>query len=385
MMRLTASAILVAILTLGACATPDAHDILAEVAATSELRPERTERVFIATTRAPAKRPAQVFGRDRSQHLTFAYADIAVPPDRSLGEQPRPRSGKPDPRKHFVPRQVGVYQQERAFEEALRADVRRAGGRALIFVHGYNNHFDDSVYRLAQLVEDSRFRGTPVLFSWASAGRVLDYVYDNNSASAAREELEETMRLLVRAGATTIDLVAHSMGTWIAVEALRQLAIAGSASLEGRLGDVVLASPDIDIDVFKSQMLRIGKPKRPYFVLVSGDDKALRLSSLIAGQSPRVGEYSDARELADYGVVVVNMSQLAAGDRLNHAKFAENPLIVRLLGRQLSDPSAFEGSSSDIGDAIGLVARGLGRAVGSAAELVITAPGTIVRVAVRGE
>lgn len=384
MMRLTASAILVACLTLGACANPDAHNILAEAAAYGERQARQTERIHIATTRAPAGRAGDVFGRERAQQLSFAYADIAVPPRRKLGEKARPASGKPDPDRHFVATRVGLYGEARGFEDTVRASLKRSGGRTLVFVHGYNNHFDDSVYRLAQLVADAGFGGTAVLFSWASAGRTLDYIYDRDSASTAREELEETLRLLARAGATSIDLVAHSMGNWIAVEALRQLAIAGEPDLRGRLGEVVLASPDIDIDVFKSQMRRIGKPKRPYFVLVSGDDRALRLSSLIAGQSPRVGEYADARALADYGVVVVNMSDLKAGDRLNHAKFADNPLIVRLLGRQLADPNAFAGSSSDISDAIGLVARGLGRAVGSATELVITAPGSILRVAVGG-
>ncbi|MBN9034517.1 MAG: alpha/beta hydrolase [Rhizobiales bacterium] len=383
-MRLNAGAVLLFCLALAACAGPGAHDILTDAARAGAVQAQRSQRVYIATTRQPAQRPAEVFGPDRSQQLSFAYANISVPPDRQLGARARPASGKPDPRIHLVATSVGLYRDAHGFEDAVRADLKRSGGRALVFVHGYNNHFDDSVYRLAQLAEDARFTGTAVLFSWASAGRVLDYVYDNNSASAAREELEETMRMLARNGATRIDLVAHSMGTWIAVEALRQLAIAGNPDLGGRLGDVVLASPDIDIDVFKSQMLRIGKPKRPYFVLVSGDDKALRLSSLIAGQSPRVGEYADARDLADYGVIVVNMSDLKAGDRLNHAKFADNPLIVRLLGKQLADPNAFEGTSTDVSDAISLVARGLGRAVGSAAELVITAPGSILKVAVGG-
>jgi esterase/lipase superfamily enzyme len=384
-MRLHAGAIVLLCLALAACAGPGAHDILTDAARAGEVRTQQSQRVYIATTRQPAQRAAQVFGPDRSQQLSFAYADISVPPDRQLGARARPASGrKPDPRIHLVATGVGLYRDARGFEDAVRADLKRSGGRALVFVHGYNNHFDDSVYRLAQLAEDARFTGTAVLFSWASAGRVLDYVYDNNSASAAREELEQTMRMLARNGATRIDLVAHSMGTWIAVEALRQLAIAGDPDLGGRLGDVVLASPDIDIDVFKSQMLRIGKPKRRYFVLVSGDDKALRLSSPIAGQSPRDGEYASARDLADYGVIVVNVSDLEASDRLNHAKFADNPLLVRLLGKQLADPNAFEGSDTDVSDAIGLVARGLGRAVGSAAELVITAPGTILRVAVGG-
>jgi len=383
-MRLNGAAVLFLCLVLGACAGPGAHDILTDAARAGEFRTERLQRVYIATTRQPAQRAAEVFGPARSQMLSFAYADVSVPPGREIGARARPRSGRPDPRIHLIATEVGIYRDAPGFAEAVRADLKRSGGRAMVFVHGYNNHFDESVYRVAQLAEDAGFNGTAVLFGWASAGRVLDYVYDNNSATAAREELEETMRVLARNGASRIDLVAHSMGTWIAMEALRQLAISGDADLGGKLGDVVLASPDIDIDVFKSQMLRIGKPKQRYYVVVSGDDKALRLSSFIAGANPRVGEYADARDLADYGVIVVNVSAFKAGDRLNHAKFATHPLLVRLLGTQLNDPDAFQGSSTDISEAIGLLARGLGRAVGSAAELVVTAPGTVVKVAVGG-
>ena len=145
---------------------------------------------------------------------------------------------------------------------------------------------------------------------------------------------------------------------------------------------MILASPDIDVDVFRSQMLRIGKPKRPFFVLLSDDDQALRLSSIIAGQSPRVGAYADAEDLAALGVIVVDMTGLKAGDKRNHTKFANNPLLVRLLGAQLADPDAFTGSRTDIADAIGAVSHGLGRAVGTAAELVITAPSEVLRVPV---
>jgi len=44
----------------------------------------------------------------------------------------------------------------------------------------------------------------------------------------------------------------------------------------------VLAAPDIDIDVFKSEMRRFGKPRKPFFIIVSRDDKALRFSDFIA-------------------------------------------------------------------------------------------------------
>ena len=133
----------------------------------------------------------------------------------------------------------------------------------MVFVHGYNTGFDNAVYRVTQIAHDSGYSGTPVLFSWASGGKTTDYVYDKESASVARDQLEATLRLLAQSGARRIDIVAHSMGTWVTMEALRQLAITGDRDLGGKLGDVVLASPDIDVDVFKSQMRRYGKPTKP--------------------------------------------------------------------------------------------------------------------------
>jgi esterase/lipase superfamily enzyme len=221
-----------------------------------------------------------------------------------------------------------------------------------------------------------------VLFTWASAGRTLDYVYDQNSATAARDALEETLRAVADAGATRIDIIAHSMGNWVTLEALRQLAISGDRDIDGRLGDVVLASPDVDVDVFKSQMRRYGKPDKPFFVLLSRDDRALELSSLIAGNRPRLGGYADEAEIASYGVIVANLSGLEAGDPLNHTKFADNPLLVRLLGERLAEDDLLQSSERDVTDRVQTLARGLGQTITSAAEIVITTPVEVVRIAV---
>jgi esterase/lipase superfamily enzyme len=124
------------------------------------------------------------------------------------------------------------------------------------------------------------------------------------------------------------------------METLRQLAITGDRDLGGKLGDVVLASPDIDVDVFRSQMRRYGKPNRPFFLMLSADDRALRLSGILAGNK-RVGDYQNASDLAELGVVVVDLSKEKAGDSLNHTKFADNPTLVKLLGQRLREDDGY--------------------------------------------
>ena len=175
-------------------------------------------------------------------------------------------------------------------------------------------------------------------------------------------------------GIKSIDIIAHSMGNWLAMETLRQLAIAGNRDLGGKLGYVLLASPDIDVDIFRKQMERYGKPDRPFVVLLSNDDKALRISSLIAGKEARVGDYSNAKELASLGVTVVDLSATAGGDKLNHAKFADNPVLVQLLGERLRMPESLEPTPQQANERVNELAGGLGQA----ASVIITTPLRII-------
>ena len=238
------------------------------------------------------------------------------------------------------------------------------------------------MYRLTQIAHDAGYKGTPILFTWASAGRTIDYVYDNNSAHAARYALEETLRLVARSGARRVDIVAHSMGNWVTMEALRQLAITDDRDLDDKLGDVVLASPDIDVDVFKTPMRRYGKPDKPFYVFTSANDRALNISGLIAGQRPRVGDYSDAEDIANLGIVVADLSAVKVEGRLNHTKFADNPMLVQMLGERLNTDDRAGPAGDEITQRVNSFAQGLGQTFASAAEIIVTTPVNVVRVAV---
>ena len=52
-----------------------------------------------------------------------------------------------------------------------------------MLVHGYNNGFDDALYRTAQVAYDLKFDGAPFLYSWPSGSGITSYPYDRDSAS----------------------------------------------------------------------------------------------------------------------------------------------------------------------------------------------------------
>jgi esterase/lipase superfamily enzyme len=105
-------------------------------------------------------------------------------------------------------------------------------------------------------------------------------------------------------------------------------------------------------------MRRYGKPDRPFFLMLSSDDRALKLSGIIAGNRPRVGDYGDAADLAEYGVVVVDLSKEKGVDRLNHTKFADNPELVKLLGQRLREDDGYA-SDREVTDRINMLNQGM--------------------------
>lgn len=377
-------AITVALLVAG-CAG-NTHDLLNKTTVTvpaSDIA--ATHEIFVATTRQKAtKDPRQVFDGDRSLTTSYARVDVTVPKVHQVGNIERTNgSANSNPAKDFTAKDVTYYEGAPQFAKAVGADIAMRGDRALVFVHGFNNGFDDGIYRLTQIAHDTKYPGTPVLFSWASSAKTTGYIYDKDSSTAARDDLEATLRMLAKTKVKSIDIIAHSMGTWLTMEALRQLAIAGDRDLGGKLGYVILASPDIDVDVFKKQMMRYGKPDKPFAVLLSGDDRALKISSLISGDKPRVGDYGNAADLASYGVSVVDLTKTKGGEGgLNHAKFADNPFLVQLLGDRLRTPAglAADEDPAQLND----IGQGIGKAVGSVAEIVITTPFKVLTIATGG-
>jgi esterase/lipase superfamily enzyme len=282
--------------------------------------------ILVATTRERDSRPGTYFGGERAQSVSYATVTVAVPPRHVPGNIEWPSRAPGNPETDFVVRDAAYLDSEKQFVKTLNAQLAmRPPGkrRVFVFIHGYNTMFAEGLYRFTQIVDDADAPAVPVLFTWASRGHVTDYVYDSNSATAARDELEHTLRLVFASNAEEVNILAHSMGNWVTVEALRQIKISAKLPPMNKLGAVVLAAPDIDIDVFKSQMRRFGKPRKPFFLIVSHDDKALRFSDFIAGGKARLGSYTNDAELTALGAVVIDLTDVKSTDRSNHAKFAQ--------------------------------------------------------------
>ncbi|MEO1701568.1 MAG: alpha/beta hydrolase [Pseudomonadota bacterium] len=289
-------------------------------------------RILIATTRAPSDDPREFFSGERASSLSLGYVDVGVPPQRSIGEITRPPEGPPNPETDFVVSTPVMYQQGAELNKIIRDQFGNRSGRsntALVFVHGYNTNFSSAVLRISQFVHDTGYTGIPILFSWASRAKTVDYVYDLNSALQSRYYLSRFNRELGETDVDHIAVFAHSMGNMAALESLRILEDEQDATFWDKLHGVVMASPDVDIDLFTEYLRRMPRTRNVLRVFVSGDDRALRVSQRIAGGQSRVGA-TDAQYLSALGIRVIDLSDIETNERLNHSKFADSPEVIRL-------------------------------------------------------
>ncbi|NKM26714.1 alpha/beta hydrolase [Rhizobium laguerreae] len=336
--------------------------------------------LLVATTRAADDNPAVLFSGERGTGLAVDAVDVSIPPEanRKVGQVQWPSRLPADPLRDFVTVSVDPLEGERAGETWLKTHMPKSR-RVLVFVHGFNNRYEDAVYRFAQIVHDSHADVAPVVFTWPSRGSIFDYNYDKESTNYSRDALEELLtRTAANPAVSDITIMAHSMGTWLTVEALRQMAIR-NGHVAPKINNVILASPDLDVDVFGRQFASLGKERPHFTIFVSQDDRALALSRRISGNVDRLGQIDPSAEpyrskLEAAGITVLDLTKLKGGDRLNHGKFAESPEVVKLIGDRLIAGQTITDSNVGLGEAVGAVAMGAAQTAGSAVSVAVSTP-----------
>ena len=167
-----------------------------------------------------------------------------------------------------------------------------------------------------------------VHFAWPSAASTLAYVADRESALYSRDALETTIDTLGRSNATRMDLVGHSMGAFLLMDTLRLMARTENDAFFRKVNAVILISPDIDIDVFRKEAEPVLARGVKIYVLVSKDDRALRISARLRGEQSRLGSIKSADELGGLPVTVIDLSAVESPDALGHFKPGTSPSVI---------------------------------------------------------
>lgn len=305
--------------------------------------------VFVGTTRI--EEADGTFGIRRSSDLQLLELNISIPPSRAAGTISDGQK-RPNPQKDFAIAARTDLGSPLSFQKRLRRLFARGPSltrEVTVFVHGYNNSFSDAAFRIAQLSEDLDLPGAAVTYAWPSRGHPLGYEYDSDSVLFARDGLQKLLETIHDSGVERIVVIAHSVGGHLLMETLRQIELSQPGWTERNLSGVILFSPDLDTDVFRSQTNAFQKLPQPFIIFSSQSDNFLRLSAGLRWEKERLGSLKDVSKFADLPIDFIDVSAFTDGEAGNHFVVGTSPTLLSLLrSAERLDKSFLAGKTSSI-------------------------------------
>lgn len=217
--------------------------------------------------------------------------------------------------------------QQQEFLDAIRA----ANSDVVLFVHGFNYSFEDSLQIALRMVQRTGVQAIPVAYSWPSQNKISAYGVDYDRNEWTIEHLQDLIQEIVAAlpEGKVLHIVAHSMGNRAVLAALSR-----SKLPQQKLGQLIMIAPDVDSEIFKDLVMRAG-PFQQKTLYVSNHDWALRAAGWLRPGAYRAG---DARRqyVVIKGVDTVDMSPLPAG-RVGHSVYDYSQSMFDDLGGVLND------------------------------------------------
>lgn len=301
--------------------------------------------VFYGTDRARTENAERIdYGSDRGKRLQLGHALVTVPKIHQVPQIERPWVYRipftqiviwqeaEDPRKHFTIKEIRELG-EQEFLELVRkrlAESMAYKNHALVFVHGFNTSFQFAIFRTAQIAYDLKFDGAPFLYSWPSKGQLgmQDYSYDRESAQAAEPYFRDFLKLVVNeTGATSVSIIAHSMGNQLLLPVLRDLRREAPESV--RISQVILAAPDVDRDSFEFLAREIQGISNGVTLFAAANDRALAVSRQFWGGVPRAGDVPPEGPILVPGVDTIDVTNINTEMfSLNHSGYAEKTELL---------------------------------------------------------
>jgi esterase/lipase superfamily enzyme len=301
--------------------------------------------VLVATKRSRSTADAgEMFDSRPADEMSYASVTVSIPPDvaRRAGEVQWPTALPGDPRQNFVTVSANFLDKRSFVSDLSAAAKQNARGKVLVFVHGFNNRFDQAVYRFAQITHDSRAPAIPVLFSWPSRGfaGLRAYQDDLESANDSRDAIVQLLDTIgANANVREVTILCHSMGCFPTLEALHSKAL-HAGRIGNKVKNVMLVAPDVDVNLFITQMREMGSARPRFALFVSRDDLALKLSGSIWGGATRLGQVDPDQEpyKADFrreGIMVFDLTGLRG--RAHSRAFREVASVMGMIEQRFAE------------------------------------------------
>ena len=256
---------------------------------------------------------------------------------------------------------------ERRFKEELTERLAQTPRKEVfIYVHGFNNTFEDGILTTGELWHFLGREGVPISYSWpAGVGLLKAYEYTLASTQFTVYHFKQTLRRIASCPAVEkVHIIAHSRGTAVVTEGVRELHLeirsTGDTQQTLKLGTVILAAADIDVDVAiaRNATERIGRAIERSALYISDEDEALGLSRWLFGGGRlgdvdfkmfEKGEVEALRGSQRTQLIDARVKKRGLGHSYFHADPAVSSDLVLLMRYQLP-PGADHGRPLGISD-----------------------------------
>ncbi|WP_052249619.1 alpha/beta hydrolase [Tateyamaria sp. ANG-S1] len=230
------------------------------------------------------------------------------------------------------------------FQAVIADEIRQTGNRSLlVYVHGFNSEFEDSLTTLANMWHFAGRESVPISFTWPAGNGFgpLGYFRDRDAGVFSVHHTKEFLRMLAdMPEVDSIDIIAHSRGTDVVTTALRELMIeARGAGVHPKemlkTGTLIMAAPDLDVGIVRQRLQaeRFSEAFEQVNLYINPDDAALRISALLT-RSTRLGALrnedfaeGELELLRDQALVhFIRVENVRGG--FGHSYFRENPAVL---------------------------------------------------------
>ncbi len=285
-----------------------------------------------------------------------------TPPQLVITDAQFATTGRPSPDR------TQADAERRFVDELTRRLAETPRKEVFIYVHGFNNSFEDAVLTTAELWHFLGREGVPICYTWpAGQGGVRAYEYTLASTQFTIYHFKQALRLIASCPEVErVNILAHSRGTEVTADTVRELYLelraTADAQKELKLGTVVLAAADIDLDVAiaRNATERIGRAVERSALYISNKDGALGFSGWLFGGTKRVGNFDpelfDESELETlrhsqrFQIIDARVKNRGA---FGHGYFHANPAVssdLILLMRYRLPPGADHGRPLGVSD-----------------------------------
>jgi len=216
--------------------------------------------------------------------------------------------------------------------------LARDTNEVVVYIHGYNNGFDDAVRQGVLLRHDLALTMSLIVFSWASNGTPVGYHLDRWDIEKNADALAEFMAKLAKSRPKgSVNFIVHSMGNDVFLNAIQRLDEQGELK-NLRFGKVVLAAPDVAPDFFRSTATKAVQHSDRVVHYFSTEDWPIFFSRYVNfTQGVRAG----AKVVEIPGLEVIDVDQVNTPKvRGGHGYFAAVSEILSDISQVLTDDTA---------------------------------------------